>query len=273
MRKKMMQHPLPLFSESAIRYRPEDIVRNVRALIRMHKEGRLGGAVMPEDARPDSIPPNSADNYHFLTLPMALNYQRNSYALWKSAATTYLAPTYRDVFRPRQVVNMPEGELREKLLTFRLAIQTNRHPLIWRRISEAIVDLLDGDIRNLFIVLNNDVLQIKEFVQKQHKKRFPYLSGEKICNYWLYVIDTYTPTALLNRHKITIAPDTHVIKASVRLGLIPDEEYGQSHRGEVAQLWEEVLSGTGIAPIDVHTPLWLWSRAGFPAIELSDDKA
>jgi hypothetical protein len=29
----------------------------------------------------------------------------------------------------------------------------------------------------------------------------------------------------------------------------------------------EILRGTGLVPIDIHTPLWLWSRSGF-TIEL-----
>lgn len=27
--------------------------------------------------------------------------------------------------------------------------------------------------------------------------------------------------------------------------------------------WEKALSGTELAPIDIHTPLWLWRRSGF----------
>lgn len=37
---------------------------------------------MPEDANPN-LEKNSLENYLYFTLPMALNYQRNSYTLWK----------------------------------------------------------------------------------------------------------------------------------------------------------------------------------------------
>ncbi|WP_369900200.1 hypothetical protein [Bacillus manliponensis] len=37
-----------------------------------------------------------------------------------------------------------------------------------------------------------------------------------------------------------------------------------NHRQLVAHTWEQVLEGSDIEPIDIHTPLWLWSRAGFP---------
>lgn len=256
-----------LFSTGSNNYDSKDIIGNVKSLIRMYKAGVLGGEIMPEDARPDVIDVCSEDNYHFLTLPMALNYQRNSYALWKSAAKAYLDDECRDAFIPEKVTFMAESVLREKLLKHKVALQPNKHINTWMRISHAIMDLLNGDIRQLFDRFDNDVIEIRHFVQKEQKKRFPYLSGEKIFNYWLYVIDSYTPSELKNRHTITIAPDTHVLQASIKLGLVNgDMELVSKDRALVAKKWEAVLLGTNITPIDVHTPLWLWSRAGFPQI-------
>jgi hypothetical protein len=248
-------------------YDGKDIIANVNSLIGMYKAGVLGGKVMPEDARPDVIDEYSENNYHFLTLPMALNYQRDSYALWQSAAKAYLDDECRDVFFPKKVVFMTEDMLREKLLKHRVALQPNKHINTWMRISHAIAELFDGDIRQLFGDFDNDVIKIRHFMQKEQKKRFPYLSGPKIFNYWLYVIDSYTPSKLKNRHTITIAPDTHVLQASMKLGLVNgDLEAVAKNRTLVAEKWEEVLQDTTITPIDIHTPLWLWSRAGFPRI-------
>ena len=43
-------------------------------------------------------------------------------------------------------------------------------------------------------------------------------------------------------------------------------------REYVSTLWEEVFYDTEYCPIDVHTPLWLWSRNGFAAqIEVDKD--
>ena len=99
------------------------------------------------------------------------------------------------------------------------------------------------------------------------KYKFPYLPGTKICNYWLYVIYQYTDRVYQNMENLTVAPDTHVCKASHKLGLIDDEEFAS---GNVQQIvidrWQELLQNTMLCPIDVHTPLWLWSRNGFPAL-------
>ena len=97
-----------------------------------------------------------------------------------------------------------------------------------------------------------------------HKKRFPYLSGNKIMNYWLYVMEKYTDMVFVDRWELTVAPDTHIIQASEKLGVISHEERASSKVQEtVARAWEAILAGTELCPIDVHTPLWLWSRSGF----------
>lgn len=68
----------------------------------------------------------------------------------------------------------------------------------------------------------------------------------------------------IDRENITVAPDTHVIQASERLGIISLEKTNQGNVQDiVASRWQEILKGTNLVPIDVHTPMWLWSRGKF----------
>lgn len=255
-----------LFDNGVI-YNKSDILNNIQSLIKMHSDGLLGGEEMPEDAMPKSIAKGSFENFHFLTLPMALNYQRNSYSLWKSAASAYLDEDCSDIFVPNKVIEMELDELRRKLIKHKVALQPNKHIDTWFRICKTLTNYYNGDVRNLLISESFDVTSIREVVQKSLKKGFPYLSGEKIFNYWLYVIGEYTDAQLVNRNQITVAPDTHIIQATVRLGLLENDlEELMTNRKVVADAWEEYLSDSGINPIDIHTPLWLWSKAGFPAI-------
>lgn len=237
------------------------------ALHDLWKQGKLGGEKMPEDSNP-GLPLGSEANCLYFTMPMALNYQRNSYKLWEAAKQTFQNKETQDVFQPHAVTSMAEHELRQRLLKYKLALQPNRHIEIWKTICGSIVSLLGGEIRNLFVSNNNDVREIKRFVQKEHKKHFPYLSGEKICNYWLYVLGQYTDIKLTHREAITIAPDTHVVQASIRLGLIKGDE-ANTQQATVAA-WEKLLEGSGLLPIDMHTPLWLWSRGGFRSLNSED---
>lgn len=59
----------------------------VQRLLAAYKAGRLGGEKMPEDENPH-LDPASGENYLYFTLPMALNYQRNSYRLWSRGGFT-----------------------------------------------------------------------------------------------------------------------------------------------------------------------------------------
>ena len=55
-----------------------------------------------------------------------------------------------------------------------------------------------------------------------------------------------------------------MVQASQKLGIISEEEVGLSNvQMVIAKRWEELLEGTDLKPIDVHTPMWLWSRGKF----------
>ena len=95
-------------------------------------------------------------------------------------------------------------------------------------------------------------------------KSFIGSDDNKICNYWLYVMEQYTDVEFTDRENINVAPDTHVVQASVKLGVVSEDEAKLSNvQIFVAERWEEILKDTDLVPIDVHTPMWLWSRGKF----------
>lgn len=244
-----------------------ELILKVEKLITKYKNGDLGGEIMPEDANP-GFSLDSLENYLYFTLPMALNYQRNSYTLWEAALKTYNDEETRFVFNPKECLNRNIEEVQEALCRYRVALQRNKQTEIWLSLCKTFVELFDGDIRKLFDMYGNDVNKIRDFIQKEHKKKFPYLSGTKICNYWLYVIMQYTDRRYVNAECLTVAPDTHVCKATYKLGLVTEEEFNSSNvQLIVIDRWKNALHGTKYKPIDIHTPLWLWSRNGFKEIK------
>ena len=246
----------------------EEILKKVDILYQMWKEGSLGGEVMPEDENPH-LDQNSLENYLYFTLPMSLNYQRNSYTLWESANKTYQDEETKFVFDPKEVLKKSFEEVQYALTKYKVALQKNKQTEIWIKLCNTFVELFDGDIRKLFVQLDYDVDRIRDFIQKDHKIQFPYLSGTKICNYWLYVMWQYTGVEYNNIENLTVAPDTHVCKSTYKLGLITEEEFNSSHVQQYAiDRWNELLKGTKYKPIDIHTALWLWSRNGFKELEL-----
>lgn len=245
----------------------EEILDKVDKLIVMYKTGELGGEVMPEDANPH-LGKSSLDNYLYFTLPMALNYQRNSYTLWDSALKTYQDEETRFVFNPKMCLDKSSEEVQYALTKYKVALQSQKQTEIWLSLCKTFVELFDGDIRKLFDMFDNDVDRIRDFIQKDNKKKFPYLSGTKICNYWMYVIWEYTDRKYKNIENLTVAPDTHVCKATHKLGLINDDEFNSSNVGQIViDKWKELFKNTKYKSIDIHTPLWLWSRNGFKKVK------
>lgn len=245
-----------------IRRRESEIMIHdkIDALMTAYRSGKLGGETMPEDRNPQ-LDRYTKENYMYFTLPMALNYQRNSYTLWECADRMFR--NVPSVFDSKAVCSMDEDTLRSILVEHKVALQPNKHPIIWRTLCETIEQDLEGDIRNLFSRNDFSVAKIKGHIT-DNKKKFPYLAGNKICNYWLSVMERYTDAKFSDRENITVAPDTHVIQASIRLGIITESEAKTSGvQHIVADRWATLLADTDLKPIDVHTPLWLWSRGKF----------
>ena len=237
------------------------ILLAINELLSLYKQGALGGEIMPEDANP-KLDRDTDESYLYFTLPMALNYQRNSYTLWEAANKTYNDSDTAAIFSPAAVVDMSIEQLQTKMLKHKVAIQPNKHPQIWMQLSKTFHGF-GGSVKSFFASQNYSVVAIKNYMIT-HKKLFPYLSGSKIMNYWLYVMEQYTTARFTDREHISIAPDTHVIQASIKLGLINEADITAPNiREHVSDLWSKILSGTGLCPIDVHTPLWLWSRGKF----------
>jgi len=204
-----------------------EILSKVKQLIAMRNKGLLGGDKMPEDENP-GLDKLSAENLLYFTLPMALNYQRNSYKLWEAVNKTFTDPLVKNVFNPTDVLKMSDADLRAALLKYKVALQPTKHIEIWRTLCNT---FSRKPIDKFLMELDFDIDKIKLYIQK-NKKDFPYLSGPKILNYWLYVLGDYTGFQFKNCQHITIAPDTHVIQASVRLGLIIESE---TARGDVRE--------------------------------------
>ncbi len=251
------------FSEEAgYKMNKEEIISKCRILLEAYNLGRLGYMKMPEDSNPKFEDNEQELRFSYFTLPMALNYQRDSYKLWESALKTIQDNETKEVFDIKKVSEMDFDTLKNLLLKYRLALQPNKHTNTWQVIAKTINSNFNS-FTNLFSEVNSDFLRLKEVIQVRLKQGFPYLSGPKIFNYWSFIIQRYGNMKLKNSDFIEIAPDTHVTKCSVILGVINEDEAQTLSKEEISKRWRELLSGTGINPIDMHPPLWFWSRNNF----------
>ena len=239
-----------------------EIVKVCRRILDAYKSGLLGQTVMPEDTNPGFTDSQTEERLSYFTLPMALNYQRDSYKLWEAALKTFDDPETKFVFDVHAISEKSEEEVRTALMKYKVALQPNKHVNTWRTISKTIDDNW-GSVENLVLAADSDFLQLKQIIQIDYKKGFPYLSGPKIFNYWSFILSTYGGVQLKNRDQIDIAPDTHITQCSVRLAVITQDESISLSKDQISGRWREVLKGSGIDPIDMHSPFWFWSRNGF----------
>lgn len=242
--------------------KPDHIISNCRLILEAFKSGKLGQTLMPEDSNPGFSEHNSELRMAYFTLPMALNYQRDSYKLWQAALKTFNDSETRFVFDIAKVSRATEEEVRAALLKYKVALQPNKHINTWRTIAKT-VHKNWGSFEEFFNSTQNNFLTLKQTVQIDHKKGFPYLSGPKIFNYWSFIMSTYGGLNLSNRDHIDIAPDTHITQCSVKLEVITPEGSAALTKDDISERWRTLLKGSGIDPIDMHPPLWFWSRNGF----------
>jgi hypothetical protein len=240
----------------------EQFIKTCNQLLEAYKTGLLGQTVMPEDSNPGLEKMEREARIAYFTLPMALNYQRDSYKLWEAALKTFNDPETRFVFNVEKVTKSTEEETRSALMKYKAALQPNKHVNTWCTIAKTIYENW-GSFANFFDATKGDFLNLKHIVNIDHKKGFPYLSGPKIFNYWSFIISTYGGVSLTNRDHIEIAPDTHITQCSVKLGVITSDEALALTKDAISAKWRELLHESGIDPIDMHPPLWFWSRNGF----------
>ena len=240
----------------------KEIISKCEKLLEAYHKNNLGYMKMPEDSNPGFNTDEQESRLVYFTLPMSLNYQRDSYKLWESALKTYRDVETKKVFDIKESATMEQTELRRLLLKQKVALQPNKHINTWQKIAKTVYNNW-GSISNLLRFANYDFLKLRDIIQKQYKKGFPYLSGPKIFNYWSFIIQKYGQVKLKNSQFIEIAPDTHITKCSVMLGVITQEEAGRFSKEKISERWREILKDSGIKPIDMHPPLWFWSKNDF----------
>jgi hypothetical protein len=238
----------------------EKIISDCKILLEAYRSGKLGYMKMPEDSHP--VFSDQENRFGYFTLPMSLNYQRDSYKLWESALKTFNDQETKIIFNVNSSAGINVERLREYLTRYKVALQPNKHIATWQKIAQT-VSKNWGTLGNLFQAADYDFLKLKELVQERFKSGFPYLSGPKIFNYWSFIIREYGKVKLKNSEYIEIAPDTHVTKCSVILGVITPQEAETLSKEKISERWRQILQGTGINPIDMHPPLWFWSRNDF----------
>lgn len=232
-------------------------LEKVKRLLEIYQQGLI--PTLPRHEVNPGLPRDSRENYLYFTLPVCINFQRSSPAMWAAALATWEDESTRYVFFPEKLAITSIEQIRADLIKHKLALQPNKHILIWTTIAKTFHDYYHDDPRQLIAEAHSDAGELIRLLQTTHRKRFPYLSGPKLSNYWPYILSHFTDVQFNNTHEISIIPDTHVLQSSIRLGITAAG--ASSLQTELA--WRELLEGSGINASQVHPVLWNWSRNKF----------
>lgn len=235
----------------------EEVLKKVCALKKAFETGQIK-TLSKHEVNP-GLDKDSVENLLYFTLPPSINFQRSSPAMWKSALSTYQDDETRYLFDPEKVVKKSRDVIQKDLLKHKLALQLNKHTDIWIALSNTFNKYYKNNPKNLLNEGEFDVPKILKIIQKDKKSLFPFLSGYKLSNYWLYIVTSHTNIKLKNMNKISIIPDTHVIKSTVKLGL-SDVELDPV---KCEKVWEELLNEAEFSAVELHPVLWNWSRNNF----------
>jgi hypothetical protein len=235
----------------------KDLLNRIIQLHSHYKNGLI--KTLPQHEVNPEHPKDSRENYLYFTLPPCLNFQRSSPAMWQAALKTWNDPETNYLFFPEKTVKTSFEKIQHDLIKHKLSLQKNKHTEIWTKISTTLHEHFKSDPREVMKAGEFDAGKILNIVQVEKKRLFPYLSGPKMSNYWLYILSHYTDLKLKRMNLISIIPDTHVIQCSVKLGMVDEKADSLT----VAQAWSLLLAESSLTPIEMHPVLWNWSRNDF----------
>jgi len=232
---------------------------------------------MPEDTPPQGIALGSPDHIIFLTLTVAIDYQRDAPALWDAARETWEDPETRYLFDPHVVSTAPLDQVVGDMKKHRLSKKHTKDTKIWRAVAESFAQKWGGDPRNFLADCGEDaptiLRRLKEDRHRQDgeiKYDFPYLGGDKIGPLWLRMLrDNAGVATLKNLDQVPIPVDVHIARASLCLGMVNGTYSGRIKPifQEIRDAWAESVKGLEVAgrpmiALDVDEPLWHLSKYG-----------
>lgn len=106
-------------------------LEKVKRLLALYEEGKIP-TLAQHEVNP-GLPRHSRENYLYFTLPVCINFQRSSPAMWAAALATYRDEGTRYLFFPERLAIASIEQIRTDLTKYRLALQPNKHTLIWAR--------------------------------------------------------------------------------------------------------------------------------------------
>lgn len=254
-----------------LRSNPERTARVIEELVEWYRgsrDGVLSGAELPESKPPEGVTRGSYEHTMFLTLAIAIDYQRSADALWNAARETWEDPTTRWVFMPSEIANRSESDLKLALSKYKLSKKQDKDAKIWRTVALSFLSLFEGDPRKLFEKYSYNAYEIWKAMREVYGKRFPYLAGStgtsKILSLWIRMLRDEAGVEFTHLNDVPLPVDIHTARASITTGCLVGNYSGSFNElvTQVKQAWKEACENMKYYPLQVDEPLWNLSRFG-----------
>lgn len=240
-------------------------------------EGVHGQKEMPEDAPPRGVEPGSLDHVLFITLTVAIDYQRDAHALWDAARRTFDDAEVRYLFNPAAVHAAGNAKVTADLQRHRLSKKPGRDARIWQQVAVTFLKKWCGDPRNFLADCGmSGPTILKRLASDVHPERghhvsdYPYLRGPKIGPLWLRMLRDNVGIELGDLAAVPIPVDVHVARASFTTGVLRGSYSGPVPEAfdDIRRVWREATalvphpSGRRMMALDVDEALWHLSKFG-----------
>ncbi len=239
--------------------------------------GIHGQTVMPEDLIPNGITQGSREHLLFITLTVAIDYQRDAMALWNSSRRSFEDPDTRYLFEPAEVARVPAAQITRDMKKYGLSKKPDQDAFIWTTAAVSFHKKYNNDPRNLLENCGYKADSILETLRSgKHLNNgryvwdFPYLRGNKIGPLWVRMLRDNLGYDMKNMDLIPIPVDIHVARATMALGVVRGKYEGPIDElyTYIREAWFQSVKGLvrpdglPMIALDVDEPLWHLSRSG-----------
>ena len=257
-----------------------DITRGRKLAELLHSafatNGIHGRNKMPEDLPPTGVERGSLEHVLFITLTVAIDYQRDALALWDSSRRSFADPETAYLFQPARLHETPWQQVRKDMQKHKLSKKPGQDCNTWRTVSITFLKQWGGDPKNFLTDCGWDAPTILERLKAgTHLNNgrpvpdFPFLRGKKIGPLWLRMLRDNAGYSIRNLEAVPIPVDVHVARASLAIGLIRGHYEGgvDGIYQEIRRAWREsvkglMVDGREMIALDVDEPLWHLSKYG-----------
>jgi len=196
-------------------------------------EGIFGRNEMPEDLLPKGIARGSLDHLLFITLTVAVDYQRDAISLWNASRKTFEDPATRYLYDPKAVHEAKPSQIIKDMLKHGLSKKSKKDAYIWRTNALTFYKKWNGNPLCFIEDCNWDAPSVlKRLKTDTHLYSgkavadYPFLRGDKIGPLWIRMLrDNIGIDRLKGLDHIPIPVDIHIARASLCLGVLKGTLY------------------------------------------------